>query len=64
VLAWGGKGTDAGEFDEPVGVAAGPMGAIYVADSLNNRIQKFMAQTPALSAGQGRTRTPFANGSR
>ncbi len=30
-----------GEMNEPVGVVVGPDGSVYVANSLNNRIQKF-----------------------
>lgn len=41
VLEWGGRGSGAGKFDEPVGCAVDPQGFVYVADSDNNRIQKF-----------------------
>lgn len=42
--AWGLPGTGNGQFDEPWGVAVGPLGDIYVADSLNGRIQAFMTR--------------------
>jgi DNA-binding beta-propeller fold protein YncE len=42
--AFGGFGTENGKLSEPVGIAAGPDGRIYIADSANARISVF---TPA-----------------
>jgi streptogramin lyase len=39
--AFGREGTAPGEFREPVGIAVGPDGNIYVADAWNQRIQRF-----------------------
>ncbi len=38
---WGSKGTKAGEFDLPHGIALDAKGRVYVADRSNNRIQVF-----------------------
>ena len=41
VTKWGTKGSGAGQFYNPNGVAVDSSGNIYVADQINNRIQKF-----------------------
>jgi len=38
---WGNQGADAGEFNEPIGVALDEAGNVYISDAGNNRIQKF-----------------------
>jgi len=43
VTSWGSQGSGAGQFLNPVGIAVGPNGYVYVADAGNNRIQKFDA---------------------
>ena len=42
ISQFGGFGFQAGEFDEPVGLAVSPNGVLYVADTWNQRIQSFM----------------------
>jgi DNA-binding beta-propeller fold protein YncE len=41
VATWGIEGSEAGQFSHPRGVAVGPAGSVYVADSGNHRLQKF-----------------------
>ena len=41
LLSFGGPGTGNGQFNDPEGVAVDSGGNIYVADTVNNRIQKF-----------------------
>jgi YYY domain-containing protein len=38
VKVWGRKGSDPGEFFEPVGICLGPRGRLYIADTANKRI--------------------------
>lgn len=47
VTEFGGAGLALGEFDEPVGIAAGPDDRIYVNDTWNQRIQVFREQDGA-----------------
>ena len=42
ISQFGGFGFQAGQFDEPVGLAVGPNGVLYVADTWNQRIQSFL----------------------
>jgi len=41
--SWGGSGSGPGQFDEPFGIATGPDGSVYVADTENHRVQQFTA---------------------
>jgi DNA-binding beta-propeller fold protein YncE len=41
VKTWGSLGSGDGQFNYPYGIAVDPSGNIYVADTINNRIQKF-----------------------
>lgn len=41
VLKWGRAGSANGEFGNPLGIAAGPDGSVYVVDQSYNRIQQF-----------------------
>jgi uncharacterized protein (TIGR03663 family) len=47
---FGSAGTDAGQLNAPRGLAIGPDGTIYVADSRNNRIQHFSQDGKLLNA--------------
>ena len=39
--SWGKSGTDKGDFNRPIGIAADMKGSVYVSDTMNNRIEKF-----------------------
>ncbi len=43
---WGTTGSGSGQFNRPIGIAAAPDGSIYIADTLNNRIQRFELTGP------------------
>jgi uncharacterized protein (TIGR03663 family) len=40
--SWGKTGSGAGNFNRPIGIAAGPGGVVYVSDTMNHRVQKFV----------------------
>ena len=41
LYSWGKSGSGEGDFNRPIGIATDAQGAVYVSDTLNNRIQKF-----------------------
>ena len=49
--AWGGSGSDPGEFFNPQGIVVDGEGNAYVSDFGNERIQKFRLNVPAAAAG-------------
>ena len=66
LTAWGSAGTGNGQFSVPQGVATHASGDVFVADSGNNRIQKFdnngVFVTAWGSAGSGNGQFAFPQG--
>ena len=60
-LIVGGQGAGRGAFNRPAALALDPEGNIVVADSLNNRVQKYSPEGELLAAagGQNRFREPW-----
>jgi len=46
VYVWGKSGAGEGDFNRPIGVATDAQGAVYVSDTMNHRIQKFVLPAP------------------
>jgi uncharacterized protein (TIGR03663 family) len=42
VYSWGKTGSGRGDFNRPIGITTDKQGAVYVSDTMNNRIQKFV----------------------
>ena len=63
VTTWGSSGTGDGQFNAPLGVATDGNGNVYVADTNNNRIQKFDASGTFLttSGSYGSGNGQFSN---
>lgn len=65
VSRFGQAGSNPGEFNAPRAIAVGPDGSIYVADSLNHRVQKFdsagrfLAQVGGQGTGPGQFQEPW-----
>jgi DNA-binding beta-propeller fold protein YncE len=51
VTMWGSYGTGNGEFKYPQGIGVDALGNIFVADTVNNRIQMFTQEDPCTSGG-------------
>jgi len=42
VYSWGKSGMGRGDFNRPIGIATDKQGAVYVTDTMNNRVEKFV----------------------
>jgi DNA-binding beta-propeller fold protein YncE len=62
---WGSHGSGEGQFDNPAGIAVNSHGSVFVADTDNNRIQKFNSEGHfirtwgSLGTGNGQFDGPF-----
>jgi hypothetical protein len=62
---WGSAGSGDGQFNQSWGVATDSLGNVYVADTLNHRIQKFsasgtfLAKWGTLGSGDGQFKWPY-----
>jgi DNA-binding beta-propeller fold protein YncE len=65
VSSFGQPGSNPSEFNAPRAIAVGPDGSVYVADSLNHRVQKFdsagrfLAQVGGQGTGPGQFQEPW-----
>lgn len=55
VTKWGSLGSAAGQFHFPDGIAVAPDGSVFVADTFNNRIEKFHVISIGSSCPKGTT---------
>lgn len=62
---WGTLGSGPGQFNQPKGLAVDGSGVVYVADSLNNRVQRFspdgtlLGQFGSAGSADGQFQSPF-----
>jgi hypothetical protein len=60
VVAFGERGSQPGQFIEPVGISVDCHGLVTVGDSDNNRVQTFQAATPGACAALPQIQSPPA----
>ena len=57
---WGGRGFNDSQVSNPEGIAVDKLGNIYVADTGNNRVEKFASSFPSSSRSPIASPSPFA----